>query len=278
MKLDFIKMQGCGNSYIYIDCFNREIKKPSALAKKLSNVYYGIGSDGLILIEKSESCHAKMRIFNKDGSEGKMCGNGIRCVCKYLYEEGIAPYHFINIETKSGEKSCFLFAKNGKADKICVDMGMPNFAPDFVTTKCDAPFLNVPLKIKGKIYFANLLSLGNEHCVIFVNKICKKTVNTIGAALQRYPAFTGGVNVEFVHVIDSEHIEVSVYEKGSGETMSCGSGASAAVCVCAVLGKCDIKTNVFVKLNGGVLQVNFTGRQALLTGDAKVICRGSVEI
>lgn len=272
--LKFIKMHGTGNNYVYIDLFNQNVKDMdfSDLSKKISDVNYGIGADGLIAICSSEIADCKMIMFNKDGSEGKMCGNGIRCVARYVYEN-ILKRQKLSIETKSGIKSV-LIDDEGDSFLVTVDMGEPilNTALIPVLTK-EESIIGKEYNFEGTILKINCLSMGNPHTVIFVDDVDKTDVLKIGKLVQEDSIFPMKCNVSFVQVIDDEHIKMRVLEIGSGETMSCGTGACASVVAGVLNGYLKNKTRILVDLLGGRLYVTYRGR-IYLEGPAEFICEG----
>lgn len=272
--LKFIKMHGTGNNYVYIDLFNQNVKDMdfSDLSKKISDVNYGIGADGLIAICSSEIADCKMVMFNKDGSEGKMCGNGIRCVARYVYEN-ILKRQKLSIETKSGIKSV-LIDDEGDSFLVTVDMGEPilNTALIPVLTK-EESIIGKEYNFEGTILKINCLSMGNPHTVIFVDDVDKTDVLKIGKLVQEDSIFPMKCNVSFVQVIDDEYIKMRVLEIGSGETMSCGTGACASVVAGVLNGYLKNKTRILVDLLGGRLYVTYKGR-VYLEGPAEFICEG----
>ena len=196
--LNFTKMQGCGNDYIYIDCFKQTVKDPAALAIKLSPRRFSIGADGVILICPSDKADAKMRMFNADGSEGKMCGNGIRCVGKYLYDNGIARKDVITVDTLSGVKTLTVHAENGVATALSVDMGRAETAPEALPVLADAPVINGVIEVGGREYTATCVSMGNPHCVVFRDDVDGLDIKAEGERFEKSPLFPESVNTEFV--------------------------------------------------------------------------------
>jgi diaminopimelate epimerase len=270
----FTKMQGCGNDYIYVDCFAQ--KPPAnapALSKKISDRHFGVGSDGLILIAPSEKADARMIMFNADGSEAEMCGNGIRCVAKYVYDHGIAKKPTLTIETGRGVLALDLETKGGKVEQVRVNMGEPILdAAKIPTTLPGNPPINVPLP--GFDFKATCVSVGNPHCVIFVDAITKKHVHDIGPEIEQAAFFPRKTNVEFVTVNAADDLTMRVWERGSGETLACGTGASA-VCVAGVLaGRSQRK--VTIHLLGGDLQLHWAeaDNHVYMTGPAVEVFSG----
>ena len=254
MTLNFTKMHGAGNDYVYVDCFNNPTPEdPASLAIQVADRNMGIGGDGLILICPSEVADARMRMFNADGSEAEMCGNGLRCVAKYVYDHGIAVKDDLNLETGAGVLAVALTVADGKVATVKVDMGEPILKPADVPTTFEGvePAVNVPLEVDGQTFEVTCVSMGNPHCIIYVDEATDDLVHRIGPKIETDPRFPAKTNVEFIEVISSNEVKQRTWERGSGETLACGTGASA-VCVAGVLtGKTDRKlTN---HLLGGTL-------------------------
>lgn len=280
MKLKFTKMQGLGNDYIYFDCINNsEIKNPENLSVKLSDRRFGVGSDGIILICPSKIADAKMRMFNTDGSEGKMCGNGIRCVGKYLFDNKILNKNIIKIETLSGIKTLTIKETNGKADLITVDMGKAILEPKQIPVTIDElKIINYPIEIGSTNYYINCVSMGNPHCVVFCNNVNDIDIEKIGPVFENFKLFPEKINTEFIKVIDEKTLLMRVWERGSGETFACGTGACAAVVMAVENGYCKKDTRITVKLKGGDLLVKYTDDTVYMTGPAVTVFEGTVEI
>ena len=279
LKQPFIKMQGCGNDYIYFNCLENEPVSPESLSVILSDRHYGIGGDGIILICPSKVADAKMRMFNRDGSEGKMCGNAIRCVGKILYEEGIVPREVMTIETLSGIRELTLWVQNGEVASVRVNMGKAETACDKVPVRFDGQeMINQPMTIEGRQYNVTCVSMGNPHAVVFMDNLNTFDINTVGPAFEFNEAFPERVNTEFVQVIDSHNLKMRVWERGSGETMACGTGACAAVVAAARNGYCPKGEEIAVRVNGGRLLVTYTDEAVYLCGDCVKIFDGVVEI
>lgn len=259
MKINFTKMHGIGNDYIYINCFEQEIPDPSRLAAEMSPRRFSVGADGVILICPSETADAKMRMFNLDGSEGKMCGNGIRCVGKYLYDNGIAHKETISVETLSGIKTLHITEKNGKAELIEVDMGEPEFEAKKVPAVCpEEKMVDFPITAGGKEYRVTAVSMGNPHAVIFCDfDPLTLELEKIGPEFEFNPLFPEQVNTEFIRVLSPSHLQMRVWERGSGETLACGTGACAAVAAAVLCGKCKMGAEVKVSLRGGDLLITY---------------------
>lgn len=279
MKLKFVKMQGCGNDYIFFDFIKNYFVDVDfcELSKKLCDRNFSIGGDGIVLIMPSLFADAKMRMFNSDGSEGNMCGNAIRCICKYIYESNINKKEVLQIETKSGIKKCFLNLKNDKVESVKVDMGKPNFLASQIPVNCNQKdFINKELIVRNKKFIASCVSIGNPHCVIFHNNIDKLNLEIFGKEIENNVLFPNRVNVEFVEEKDNSFY-VRVWERGSGETFACGTGACAVYAVCLVLNKIKPNTDTSIILKGGQLIVN-CNKRIYLTGDCHIAYRGEIEI
>jgi diaminopimelate epimerase len=270
----FTKMQGAGNDYVYVDCFRQSAPKdPAALSRAVSNRNFGIGSDGLILIGPSETADARMRMFNADGSESEMCGNGVRCVAKYVHDHGIAVKPHLTIETGRGVLSLELEIVAGKAQRVRVDMGEPILVSDKIpTTLPGDPPINAPLP--GHDLRVTCVSMGNPHCVIFVDAITDQLVHGVGPKIENHAVFPRRTNVEFVKVNRPDDVTFRVWERGSGETLACGTGA-CGVCVAGVLtGKTQRK--ITAHLLGGDLELEWSERDnhVYMTGPAVEVYHG----
>ncbi|MDR1540078.1 MAG: diaminopimelate epimerase [Clostridiales bacterium] len=304
MKLSFVKMQGCGNDYIYFDCFKQAVNEPEKLAVTLSDRHFGIGGDGLVLILPSDCADAKMRMFNIDGSEGKMCGNAIRCVAKYLYESGLAQRSELMIETLSGVKRIALQTLDDAERKICVrakvDMGAAIFEAGLIPTILEPnkvflsrrAVLDKPFEIGGDDFRVTCVSMGNPHAVVFMQnikkaplidsnaKLCLANLDLldIGPKFEKNPAFPESVNTEFVEVISVKELSMRVWERGSGETLACGTGACAAVAAAVACSYCKEGDDITVHLKGGDLAVNFSASRVMMTGGCEKAFEGVVDI
>lgn len=279
--MQFTKMHGAGNDYIYVDCFNhRPPQDPARLAIEISDRHTGIGGDGLILIRPSDVADARMQMFNADGSEAEMCGNGIRCVAKYLFDHGIRPKKKLNIETAAGILALELTPENGKVREVQVDMGPPILHAPGIPTRLignpefDHQIVNVPLSAAGHQFEVTCLSMGNPHCVIFVEKATDDLVLRIGPLIETNPVFPARTNVEFVEIKSSTEVHQRTWERGSGETQACGTGASA-VCVAGVLTGRTERT-IRNRLLGGVLTLRWDAdtNHVLMTGPATEVFSG----
>ncbi|MEG2054527.1 MAG: diaminopimelate epimerase, partial [Oscillospiraceae bacterium] len=251
-KKAFTKMQGCGNDYIYFNCFEQEVTNPEGLAVRLSDRHKGIGSDGVILICPSEVADAKMRMFNLDGTEGKMCGNGIRCVAKYIYEHGIAVKPELKIETLSGVKIVKPFLRDGSVNSLRVDMGAAVLTPKNIPeTLPGHNVVNQHMALDDDNFNITCVSMGNPHCVTFVEQVDTVDIEKYGPLFENNEIFPERVNAEFVTVLDRNTLKMRVWERGSGETWACGTGACAAAVAAVENGYCDKNTNITIKLKGG---------------------------
>lgn len=281
MKFKFTKMHGCGNDYIYFDCINGpELPNVKETSIKLSDRHCGIGGDGIILICKSNIADAKMRMFNLDGSEGKMCGNGIRCVAKYLFDKKIVDKENFTIETLSGIKNVKVSCTNGFADLITINMGKANLKTCEIPVRIkEENAINYPLEIDGKVYNVTCVSMGNPHCIVF----CESDPDNIdlykiGPKFENHEIFPEKVNTEFIEVLDANTLKMRVWERGSGETFACGTGACAAV-VAAIENKfCKKNENIKVILKGGELSINYKDDNVFMTGPATTVFEGNIEL
>ena len=277
-QIKFAKLQSCGNDYIFIENFDSGITAPESLCVSLCDRHRGVGGDGIALIERSDIADAKMRSFNRDGSEGKMAGNNIRCVGKYLYDHGYVKSERISVETSSGVKRLKLFLRDGKVNSVSVDMGGADFSAGAVPIKTDAKELvNTPISIGGETYTATCLSVGNPHCVVFSDEIDGLDLEKLGPEFEYAELFPQRVNTEFVRVVDQNTLRLRVWERGSGETLSCGTGACAAAAAAVRLGLCAHETDITVKMPGGDLTVNCRESRVILTGGAESVFEGTFE-
>lgn len=267
-QVKFTKMHGIGNDYVYINCFEQEIDNPNELATKMSPRRFSVGADGVILICPSDVADAKMRMFNLDGSEGKMCGNGVRCVGKYVYDSGIAHKDTITIETLSGIKVLKITDKDGLADTITVDMGKAEFSPKKIPAVADCEsIIDTTIAVNNAEYNITSLSMGNPHAVTFCEDIDGLNLSKIGPHFEHHEMFPEQVNTEFIRVIDETNLQMRVWERGSGETFACGTGACAAAVAAVVNGYCKRDTEIAVHLVGGDLFITYTS-------DGTVFMRG----
>ncbi len=283
MILEFTKMHGCGNDYIYVDGFKQHINNPFETAVCLSRRHFSIGSDGLIIVCPSDVADAKMKMYNADGSEGKMCGNGIRCVAKFVHDNKISSKNPLKIETLSGIKTVKLNFENDEVTGATVDMGKPVFEPDkipAIVNYCE-PVINKEFTFGDNVYRLTLVNMGNPHCVIFVSddfELWNFNIEKYGSEIENDKMFPEKVNVEFVKVIDKNKLEMRVWERGSGETLACGTGACASVAAAVKNNYCNMGDDVTVKLKGGELVINYTGEGIKMTGEAVTSFHGRVEV
>jgi diaminopimelate epimerase len=278
-KLKFTKMHGCGNDYIYINCLEGEIENPENLAISLSDRHFGIGGDGLVLICKSDIADAKMRMFNMDGSEGKMCGNDIRCVAKYLYDNDICKKSEIRIETLSGIKTLQIDADNGRVASVKVDMGKAELCPSKIPVALPGDrIINAPLTVLGITYGITCVSMGNPHAVVFCEDPDGLDLEKIGPCFEHHEIFPERVNTEFVQILDKNTLKMRVWERGSGETLACGTGACASVVAATLNGYCEKGQDVRVILKGGDLTINYTDERVLMTGGCVKVFEGVIEV
>ncbi|MBQ4085974.1 MAG: carbamoyl-phosphate synthase large subunit [Clostridia bacterium] len=277
-KIRFTKMQSCGNDYIFIENFDGSVTCPESLCVSLCQPHYGIGGDGIVLIEKSTMADAKMRSFNKDGSEGGMAGNNIRCVAKYLFDKGYVRSEHMTIEAGGKVHKLRLYTRDGKASTVAVDIGKAEFSPAKLPSIIAADrIVNYPLHVAGEDYAVSCVSVGNPHCVTFCETIDTLDVASIGPEFEHAKEFPERINTEFVRVVDKNTLRMRVWERGNGETLACGTGACAAVIAACENGFCEKGTDVTVKLLGGDLTVNYTDERVLLTGSAHLIYEGEFE-
>ncbi len=273
--LHFTKMHGCGNDYIYFNCFEDPVEDPEQLAVRLSDRHKGVGGDGVILVCPSDKADAKMRMFNLDGSEGKMCGNGIRCVAKLVYDRGIAKKRELKIETLSGIKTCMIREKDGKAESVTVDMGKAILNPAQIPVKLPGDaVISRETKIAGGNYAVTCVSMGNPHCVVFGEDPDGIDLERLGPKFEHDPLFPEQVNTEFVKVVDSRTLKMRVWERGSGETMACGTGACASAVAAVLNGYCPLGEDIVVRLRGGELTVRYTEETVWMTGEAVEVFEG----
>ena len=276
--IKFTKMQGLGNDYVYIDAIHQKIENESSLAQFVSNRHFGIGSDGLILICKSDVADFKMRMFNSDGSEAEMCGNGIRCVGKFVYDKGFTDKTTVTIETLAGIKTLELNTKDGKVETVKVDMGEPILTPKEIPVISDEePVKNLMLEAEGRKFKITCVSMGNPHAITEVEDTEKFDVEKYGKVLEVDKAFPNKTNVEFIQIVDKNHVKMRVWERGAGETLACGTGACATAVACYLNGKTD--RNVEVELLGGKLYIewNEENNHIYMTGPAVTVFEGMLD-
>lgn len=277
--MKFTKMHGLGNDYIYVNLFEEKLRNPSAVSKFVSDRHFGIGADGLVLIMPSKKSDCRMRMFNADGSEGEMCGNAIRCVGKYLYDNKMTDKKVLTIETLAGIKKIELFVKKGKVASARVDMGEPILDPGKIPVKSGLKrFISQPVKINGVVRNFTAVSMGNPHAVTYVENVDEFPVETEGPLMEHNGLFPNRVNTEFVQVIDKNTLKMRVWERGSGETLACGTGA-CAVLVSSVLNKLS-ERKAQVILKGGILEIEWQegNNHVYMTGPAVKVFDGEIEL
>lgn len=296
----FTKMHGCGNDYVYVDCFSQVVEHPEDVARRVSDRHFGIGSDGLILIKPSEAADFEMAMYNADGSRGEMCGNGIRCVAKYVYDYGLTDKTKISIETLAGMKYLQLTVQDGKVSEVRVNMGAPILKAEEIPVLItrgepegqepgngtaqyhgspEGAVVAQPMTVAGREYRATCVSMGNPHCVVFLDEDVRGLdLEKIGPDFENHEWFPNRVNTEFVNVIDETHLRMRVWERGSGETLACGTGTCATV-VAAILNGLT-KNEVTVELLGGSLRIEWDREANLvyMTGPATVVYTGEIEL
>ena len=277
--MKFTKMHGCGNDYVYVNCFEETVKNPEEAAKIVSDRHYGIGSDGLILICPSDKADFRMAMYNLDGSEGKMCGNGVRCIAKYVYDHHLTDKTRISLETLGGIKYLDLNIKNGKVETVVVDMGEPVLTPEDIPVAVSGDrAANIPLEVDGKVWYMTCISMGNPHAVVFVDNTKDLDLEKIGPKFEKHPIFPEQVNTEFVHVIDRHTVDMRVWERGSGETLACGTGACATAMACILNHMTD--DEVLIHLLGGDLLIRYDREtnHIFMTGPAAEVFSGEIDL
>ncbi|MCI5503622.1 MAG: diaminopimelate epimerase [Anaerobutyricum sp.] len=275
--MKFTKMHGIGNDYVYVNCFKEEIENPSELARFVSNRNFGVGSDGLILIRPSEKADFQMDMYNSDGSQAEMCGNGIRCVGKYVYDYGLTDKTQITVDTLAGIKYLDLTVEDGKVSKIRVNMGEPILKPELVPViSPEDPAVDIPIEVKGKKYNMTCVSMGNPHAVIFMDHVKDLDIEVIGPYFENHTCFPKRTNTEFVEILDRNTVNMRVWERGAGETLACGTGACATAVACVLNDKTEDK--ITVHLLGGDLQIEWDREtnQIYMTGPATTVFDGEL--
>ncbi len=275
--MKFTKMHGIGNDYVYVNCLQEKVEDPNAVAKFVSDRHFGIGSDGLILIKPSDVADFEMDMYNSDGSQGAMCGNGIRCVAKYVYDYGLTDKTQISIDTKSGIKYLDLTVEDGKVALVKVNMGAPDVIAKNIPIVSDKEqVIDEPIEVDGKVYHMTGVSMGNPHAVIYIDDVKGLDIEKIGPKFENHPVFPDRVNTEFCKVLDEHTVEMRVWERGAGETLACGTGA-CAVAVSSILNGYT-KEEVTIKLLGGDLKIFWDRQENLvyMTGPATVVFDGEI--
>ncbi len=276
--LPFTKMQTCGNDYIFLENFDGQITCPESLCVTFCHRHYGVGADGIILMERSDIADVKMRMFNSDGSEGKMAGNALRCLGKYLYDNGFSTKGTVTVETGSGLRSVTLYTTNGKVTSASVDMGKAALDTSALKfTIAEKQVVDYPVRVAGRPYRITCVDMGNPHCVVFCERVDDVDIDFIGPRFEHAPYFPERVNTEFIRVVNPSTIKMRVWERGSGETMACGTGACAAVAAAVANGLCEKGRDITVRVKGGELIVHYTDEGVTLTGDAKLVYTGEIE-
>lgn len=284
--MKFTKMHGCGNDYVYVDCTKDVIPDIAATAVRVSDRHFGIGSDGLILIKSSEVADFEMDMYNADGSRGKMCGNGIRCVAKYVYDHGLTNKTEITVDTQAGIKTLQLTVCDGKVSKVRVDMGEPVLIPQEIPVKASVlgladdrreAIVAQPFTVANSSYDITCVSMGNPHCITFIDEDVRSfPLEAIGPLFEKHELFPEGVNTEFVNIIDKEHLRMRVWERGSGETLACGTGACAVAVASYLNGFTGRKVDV--ELMGGHLEIVYDAatNHVFMTGPATEVFSGEI--
>ena len=281
MKLSFVKMEGCGNDYVYVNGFTEKVAaedKP-ALVRKLSDRHFGIGGDGVIFINPSDIAEFEMEMYNADGSRGEMCGNGIRCVAKFVYDEGLTDKKEITVESFGKIKYLTLYEEEGEIRSVRVNMGGPILEAQEIPVVCDrSPVVDEPIKVCGRTWHMTCVSMGNPHAVVFVDDTDSFPLESIGPHFENHVRFPRRTNTEFVQVLDRNYVKMRVWERGSGETLACGTGCCAVAVACVLNGLTDEK--ITVEVLGGKLEIEWDREKNLvwMTGPATRVFRGTVEI
>jgi len=278
MKLPFTKMHGISNDYVYVNAFAIKVSDPPTVARKVSDRRTGVGGDGLILICPSDTAHARMEMYNADGSRGEMCGNGIRCVGKFIYEHGLAKVNPLKIDTDAGMKVLFLELKDNTVARVTVDMGEPILDGPQIPVAAQGQVIDQPLVVEGKSYQVTCVSMGNPHCVTFVDTVEQLELEKIGPKFEHHAFFPKRVNTEFIQVVSPTELNMRVWERGSGETWACGTGACAAAVAAALTKKAGRR--VTIHLRGGDLEIEWReeDNHIYMTGPAEEVFEGTIEI
>ena len=275
----FTKMQGIGNDYVYVNCLEEQVENPSSLAKIVSDRHFGIGSDGLILIRPSAQADFFMEMFNADGSRSEMCGNGIRCVGKYVFDHGLTSKTEIDVNTLAGVKHLVLHVEDGRVASVTVDMGEPVLDPELIPVNAaSSPVVGEPVEVSGVPYAMTCVSMGNPHAVVFVDDTAGFPLHEVGPAFEQHPVFPRRVNAEFVQVINRSEVNMRVWERGAGETLACGTGACATTVACVLNGLTE--DEITLHLLGGDLRVRWDRavNRVFMTGPAATVFEGELDI
>lgn len=273
--MKFVKMHGCGNDYVYVDGSKEHIRDKEALVKRASDRHFGIGSDGVIFINPSERADFEMEMYNADGSRAEMCGNGIRCVGKFVYDFGLTQKTHITVESFGNIKYLDMSVTNGKVSQIRVNMGSPELAPERIPVRCEhAQAVDEPIEAAGHSYRMTCVSMGNPHAVVFLDDVEHLEIDKIGPAFENHERFPNRTNTEFVKVLDREHVQMRVWERGTGETLACGTGCCATAVACVLNGMTEDKITVSVL--GGDIEVEWDRKENLIymTGPAETVFAG----
>ena len=277
--MKFTKMEGLGNDYVYVNCFKEKVENPAELARKVSDRHFGIGSDGLILIKPSEVADFCMDMYNADGSRSEMCGNGIRCVAKYVYDYGLTTKTNISVETLAGIKYLDLQVEDGKVKLVTVNMGAPELVPANIPVKSEKDILiKEPIEVGGRQYEMTCVSMGNPHSIVFVEDTENFPLEEVGPQFENHEVFPNRVNAEFIQILDAKTVNMRVWERGTGETLACGTGACAATVACILNGLTE--NEITLHLLGGDLLVRWDREENLvyMTGPAKIVFDGEIDL
>ena len=277
--MKFTKMHGLGNDYVYVNCFEEKIDNPPAVARFVSDRHFGIGSDGLIMINPSKTADFEMEMYNADGARGEMCGNGIRCVAKYVYDYGLTDKTQISVETLGGIKYLDLTVEDGKVSLVKVDMGKPELEADLIPIISEREqVIDEPIEVDGKEYHMTGVSMGNPHAVVFLPEVDSLDLEKIGPSFEHHELFPDRVNTEFVRVIDDHTLQMRVWERGSGETFACGTGTCATVVAAVLNGFCKKEEEILVHLRGGDLRIIYHEDDTVtMIGPATYVFEGKME-
>lgn len=278
--MKFTKMQGIGNDYVYVNCFEETVADPERVSEIISDRHFGIGADGLVLIMPSDKADFRMRMFNADGSEGNMCGNATRCIGKFVYDNHLTDKTSITLETRSGIKKLTLYPENGKVKTVLVDMGKAVLKPaDIPMNVSGDTFINKPITVDGKEVFITAVSMGNPHAVTYVEDVDSLELEKVGPSFENHPLFPERVNTEFIKILDESTMQMRVWERGSGETWACGTGACAATAASVLNGYFPHDKEITVKLRGGDLFITYkSDGTVLMRGPAETVFTGEIDV
>lgn len=278
--MKFTKMQGIGNDYVYVNCFEETVADPERVSEIISDRHFGIGADGLVLIMPSDKADFRMRMFNADGSEGNMCGNATRCIGKFVYDNRLTDKTSITLETRSGIKKLTLYPENGRVKTVLVDMGKAVLKPaDIPMNVSGDTFINKPITVDGKEVFITAVSMGNPHAVTYVDDVDSLELEKIGPSFENHPLFPERVNTEFIKILDESTMQMRVWERGSGETWACGTGACAATAASVLNGYFPHDKEITVKLRGGDLFITYkSDGTVLMRGPAETVFTGEIDV